>query len=109
MPDQCELLTECPKGRHLVHLSENWSNALKKGLYGSSTDIAEQVGVTSSHVRKIIRLKNLPLEVFDFLMGLNDPRAVKKYSQRRLSSIAASSSADQVKLFEDAFSVKIEA
>lgn len=108
MPDQCELLTESPKGRHLVHLSENWSNALKQGLVGSSTDIAEQVGLTSGQVRKIIRLKNLPLEVFDYLMGLDDPRAAKKYSHRRLSSIAATRDADQVKLFEDAFSVKIE-
>ena len=108
MPDQCELLTECPENRHLVHLSENWSNALKKGLVGSSTDIAEQVGMNSSHVRKIIRLKNLPLEVFDFLKGLDDPRAAKNYSQRRLFAISASRGADQVKLFEDAFSVKIE-
>jgi hypothetical protein len=108
MPDQCELLTECPEGRHLVHLSENWSNALKQGLVGSSTDIAEQVGLTSGQVRKIIRLKNLPLEVFDYLKGLDDPRAAKKYSHRRLSPIAAARDTDQLKLFEDAFSVKIE-
>ena len=101
-------MTGCPKGRHLVHLSENWSNALKQGLVGSSTDIAEQVGMTSGHVRKIIRLKNLPLEVFDYLKGLDDPRNVKKYSQRRLNPIAATRDADQVKLFEDLFSVKIE-
>lgn len=108
MPGQGELLTECPENRNLVHLSENWSNALKQGLVGSSTDIAEQVGMNSSHVRKIIWLKNLPLEVFDFLKGLDDPRAVKKYSQRRLFAISASRDADQVKLFEEAFSVKIE-
>ncbi|MFC4993543.1 hypothetical protein [Rubritalea tangerina] len=54
-------------------------------------------------------MKNLPLEVFDYLKGLDDPRAAKKYSHRRLSPIAAAREADQVKLFEDAFSVKIEA
>ena len=109
MPNQSELLTECPENRHQVHLSENWSNALKQGLVGSSADIAEQVGMTSGQVRKIIRLNNLPLEVFDYLKGLDDPRADKKYTQRRLSSIAAARDANQVKLFEEAFSVKIEA
>ena len=108
IPKQGELMCECPKGRHLVHLSENWSNALKQGLVGSSTDIAEQVGMTSGHVRKIIRLKNLPLEVFDYLKGLNDPRSVKKYSQRRLNPIAAAIGTDQRKSFEQAFSIKIE-
>ena len=73
MPDQGELLKECPEDKHSVHLSENWSNALEQGLVGSSTNIAEQVGMTSGHVRKIIRLKNLPLEVFDYLKGLDDP------------------------------------
>ena len=108
IPKQGELMCECPEGRHLVHLSENWSNALKLGLVGSSTDIAEQVGMTSGHVRKIIRLKNLPLEVFDYLKGLDDPRSVKKYSQRRLNPIAAAIGMDQRKRFEQAFSVKIE-
>ena len=95
IPSQGELLRECPESRHQVHLSENWSNALKQGLAGSSTDIAEQVGMTSGQVRKIIRLNNLPLEVFDYLKGLDDPRSVKKYSQRQLSSIAAARDADQ--------------
>lgn len=109
IPKQGELMCECPEGRHLVHLSENWSNAIEQGLVGSSTDIAEQVGMTSGHVRKIIRLKNLPLEIFDYLKGLDDPKAVKKYPQRRLNPIAAATDADQVKLFEGTFSVKIDA
>lgn len=74
---------------------------------GSSTDIAEQVGLTSGYVRKIIRLKNLPREVFDYLMGLDDPKTVQKYSERRLRSIVAARRADQLRLFEEAFSVKI--
>mgnify|MGYP005866690051 CR=1 FL=1 len=109
IPEESELWLECPDGRHLVHLSENWSNALNAGLVGSSADIAEQVGLSSSRVRKIIRLKNLPLEVFDYLKGLSDPRAIKKYSEKRLGSIAAKRDADQLKLFEQAFSVKIGA
>lgn len=107
IPKQYELLAECPEGRHLVHLSENWSSALKQGFMGSSTDIAEQVGLTSGYVRKIIRLKNLPREVFDYLMGLDDPKTVQKYSERRLRSIVAARRADQLRLFEEAFSVKI--
>ena len=109
IPKESELWLKCPDGRHLVHLSENWSNALNAGLVGSSADIAEQVGLSSSRVRKIIRLKNLPLEVFDYLKGLSNPRAIKKYSEKRLGSIAANRDADQLKLFEQAFSVKIGA
>ena len=42
---QIKLLRECPDGQHLIHLSENWSNALKQGLVGSSTEIAEKTGL----------------------------------------------------------------
>ena len=107
MPTEGNLLLECPKGLHPIHMSENWSKALKAGLVGSSTEIAELSGLSSGRVRQVIRMSNMRPEILAHLKGLSGRKAVRKYSQKKVQAISSAKLEDQVKLFETAFSVKI--
>lgn len=109
LPTEDNLLLKCPEGLHTIHLSENWSEALKAGLVGSSTEISELSGLSSGRVRQIIRMSNMRPEIVSHLKGLHGKKALRKYSQRQVQAISAARLEDQVKLFEEAFSVKLGA
>lgn len=107
MPTEDNLLLECAEGLHPIHLSENWSKALKAGLVGSSTEISELSGLSSGRVRQVIRMSNMRPEIVSHLKGLSGKKALRKYSQKKVQAISAAKLEDQVKLFEKVFSVKI--
>ncbi|MBK1826148.1 hypothetical protein [Haloferula rosea] len=54
-PPSMELLHRCPPDKPMRYLAENWKLALDTGLVASSTKIADQVGLSDSRVRQIVR------------------------------------------------------
>ena len=64
------LADSCPEDRHVVHLAENWQEALAAGLVGSSSAIGQRVGPSDGRVRQIVRLANLHSEIIAFLKSL---------------------------------------
>lgn len=107
IPEQIELLLKCPEGKHPIHLSENWSNAVKQGFVASSTEISEKTGLSSGRVRQIIRLSNLPPEIVSYLKSVSSVKALKKYSEKRLRSIVSMPPEKKLECFENEFDVKI--
>lgn len=101
------LMKSCPNGRHIVHLSQNWAEALNTGLVGSSGDIAKQVGLTPGRVRQILWLAALEPEIRGFLASLEGRRAITGYSEKRIRPILALSGSEQIEAFEDRFGVRL--
>ncbi|MBB5350670.1 hypothetical protein HNR46_000898 [Haloferula luteola] len=105
-PPAMELLLACPPGKHLIHLSQNWSQALQSGLVASSTEIAEKCGVTSGRVRQIVRLSGLAQEITEFLSGLNGQKALRGFSESRIRSLVGLPPDMQVQRFEKEFQIR---
>ena len=101
------LMKSCPDGRHIVHLSQNWAEALNSGLVGSSADIAKQVGLTPGRVRQILWLAALEPEIRGFLASLEGRRALRGYSEKRIRPIVALSGLEQIEAFENRFEIKL--
>lgn len=57
---------------------------LDNGEVGSLSELAKNEGLTRARVTQIMNLLKLPAEMRDFLAGLDDPREIRKYSERRL-------------------------
>ncbi|MBB5353934.1 hypothetical protein HNR46_004204 [Haloferula luteola] len=55
-----KLLLEREPGMNLIHLSQNWRQALDCGLVASSAEIAEKVGLSAGRVRQIVRFSSPP-------------------------------------------------
>ncbi|MFD2257679.1 hypothetical protein ACFSSA_13430 [Luteolibacter algae] len=100
-------MKSCPKNRHLIHLSQNWSEALKTGLVGSSSEIAEQCGLTSGRVRQIVRLSGIDPRIAGFLTSLKGKAALKGFSETRIRFIVSLPDEKQVSRFEEEFGVRL--
>ena len=50
----------------------------------SFNQIANIEGLTRPRVTQIMNLLRLPIDFQDFLAGLDDPKEIRKYSERRL-------------------------
>ena len=57
---------------------------LDDGSANSMSEIARIEGLTRARVTQIMNLLKLPAEMQVFLLGLEDPKQVRKYSERRL-------------------------
>jgi hypothetical protein len=57
---------------------------LDDGAVKSLTEIARKEGLTRARVTQIMNLLRLPDDFREFLLGLDDPRVIRKYSERRL-------------------------
>jgi hypothetical protein len=64
-------------------------------VVGSLSQIAEKEGLTRARVTQIMNLLKLPIEMREFLVGLEDPREIRKYSERRLRSSPEKRNDDQ--------------
>jgi len=60
---------------------------LDEGEVGSLNEIAAKEGLTRARVSQIMNLLKLPDEMRDFLLGLDDPKEIRKYSERKLRGI----------------------
>jgi hypothetical protein len=104
---ELNLMNSCPKGKHLIHLSQNWSEALRTGLVGSSTEIAEQCGLTSGRVRQIVRLSAIDPKIAEFLASLEGKAALRGFSETRIRFIVAMPREEQMSKFEEAFGIRL--
>jgi len=57
---------------------------LNDGSVKSMSEIARAEGLTRARVTQIMNLLKLPAELKVFLLELEDPKHIRKYSERRL-------------------------
>ena len=57
---------------------------LDDGVVGSLRDISKKEDLTRARVTQIMNLLKLPADFQEFLTGLDDPKEIRKYSERRL-------------------------
>jgi hypothetical protein len=69
---------------HIIHKAVAWEKMLDDGEVGSFSEIAEKEGLTRARVTQIMNLLKLSPEWKTFLLGLNDQKEIRKYSERRL-------------------------
>lgn len=101
------ILTACPRGKHIIHLSRNWAETLKNALVGSFTELGERCGVTPGRVGQIVRLSGLAPEIIAFLAALEGKKALRGYSEKRIRSIVPLPAQKQIEAFERRFGLKL--
>jgi hypothetical protein len=57
---------------------------LDDGEVESLSEISEKEDLTRARVTQIMNLLKLPSEWKEFLLGLNDPKEIRRYSERKL-------------------------
>ena len=57
---------------------------LDAGLVSSMSEIARTEGLTRARVTQIMNLLKLPAEMQNFLLKLEDPKEIRKFSERKL-------------------------
>jgi hypothetical protein len=72
------------KAQHIIHKATAWKKILDNGEVGSLSEIAEKEGLTRARVTQIMNLLKLPPEWREFLLRLQNPKEIRKYSERRL-------------------------
>lgn len=70
--------------KHPIHKAMLWKKMLDDGDMGSLSEIAQKEGLTRARVTQVMNLLRLPTEFREFLTGLEDPKEIRKYSERRL-------------------------
>jgi hypothetical protein len=70
--------------KHIIHNAIQWKKMLDDGQVGSLSELAKKVGLTRARVTQIMNLLKLPDELQKFLVDLNDPKEIRRYSERRL-------------------------
>lgn len=58
-----------------------------EGLVSSLSELTKKEGLTRARITQIMNLLKLPTEMQEFLAGLDDPKEIRKYSERKLRSI----------------------
>lgn len=57
---------------------------LDEGRVKSKAELARKVGIQGSRVTQLLYLTKLPPEVQTFLLKLDNPKEIRRYSERRL-------------------------
>lgn len=70
--------------KHIIHKAMLWRKMLDEGRVKSLSEVAQKEGMTRARVTQIMNLLKLPVEWQGFLAGLDDPKEIRKYSERRL-------------------------
>ncbi|UCG12256.1 MAG: hypothetical protein JSU72_17435 [Deltaproteobacteria bacterium] len=70
--------------KHIIHKAIEWQGMLDEGLAESLNDIAKVENLSRARVKQIMDLLKLPAEVKEFLIGLQNPAEIRRYSERRL-------------------------
>jgi len=87
---QFQLLTQIDlkPNQHLMHLSNNWTEAISKGVFENSEDLAEQIGLSGGRVRQILRFQKLSEEIQKVLLSTELPKpSIKKLIRASSMSI----------------------
>ena len=75
---------EPEKKKHITHKAIELKQKFDDGIVASMSEIARIEGLTRARVTQIMNLLKLPAEMQDFLLGLDDAKLVRKYSERKL-------------------------
>lgn len=70
--------------KHVIHKAVLWRKMLDDGKVKSFNDIAKKEGLTRARVTQIMNLLKLPAEFREYLLRLDDPREIRKLSERKL-------------------------
>ena len=73
--------------KHIIHKAIKWEKMLDGGAVESLSQIAKKEGLTRARVTQIMNLLKLPAEFKEFLVELNDPKEIRKYSERKIRKI----------------------
>jgi hypothetical protein len=72
------------KPQHIIHKAIGWEKILDDGEVASLSEIAEKEGLTRARVTQIMNLLKLAPEWKAFLLRMDSPKDIRKYSERRL-------------------------
>jgi hypothetical protein len=72
------------KTRHVIHKAVEWKKMLDCGETRSLSEVARTKGLTRARVTQIMNLLKLPADLQEFLVKLDDPKEIRKFSERKL-------------------------
>ena len=81
--------------KHIIHKAIEWKRMLDARSVRSYGEIAGKEGLTRARVTQIMNLLKLPPKWKAFLAGLDDPKDIRKYSERRLRNYRQSNFPDK--------------
>ena len=70
--------------KHVIHKAIKWKKMLEDGKVNSLSEIARKEGLSRTRITQIMNLLKLPAKVQKFLADLNDPKEIRRHSERRL-------------------------
>lgn len=73
--------------KHIIHKAILWQKMLDYGEVTSLSEIAKKEGFTRARVTQIMNLLKLPAEMQEFLVGLDNWKEIRKYSERKLRKV----------------------
>ncbi len=79
-------VVKLPK-KHIIHKATKWKKKLNDSSVSSMSEIAKKEGLTRARVTQIMNLLKLPIDFQEYLLGLNDPVEILKYSERKLRKL----------------------
>ncbi|MFC1856484.1 hypothetical protein ACFL9U_00465 [Thermodesulfobacteriota bacterium] len=80
--------------KHIIHKAIKWEKMLNDGAVESLSQIAKKEGLTRARITQIMNLLKLPADLREFLIGLNDPKEIRKYSERKIRKVQPDSLAE---------------
>ncbi|MBC8434038.1 MAG: hypothetical protein H8D96_19180 [Desulfobacterales bacterium] len=80
--------------KHIIHKAIKWETMLDDGAVESLSQIAKKEGLTRARITQIMNLLKLPSDLREFLVGLNDPKEIRKYSERKIRKVQPDSLAE---------------
>jgi hypothetical protein len=86
IPKKEIIVKEGPR-KHVIHKAIRWQKMMDDGVVKSLNEIAIKEGLTRARVTQIMNLLKLTTDMKEFLLGLDNPKEIRKYSERRLRSI----------------------
>jgi hypothetical protein len=68
----------------VIHKAVLWGKMLDERKVKSFNEIAKKEGLTRARVTQIMNLLKLPADLQEFLLNLDDPNEIRKFSERKL-------------------------
>jgi hypothetical protein len=73
--------------KHIIHKAILWQKMLDDGEITSLSELARKEGFTRARITQIMNLLKLPAEMQEFLVGLDNWKEIRKYSERKLRKV----------------------
>jgi septum formation inhibitor-activating ATPase MinD len=77
-------VNEPEKKKHIIHKAIKWKKMLDNKAVLSMSEISRKESLTRARVTQIMNLLKLPAEMQEFLLNLENPREIRKFSERKL-------------------------